>query len=280
MCLARLKKEKSVSNLRLKDKVTIITGAGSGVGRATARMYAAEGATVLVTGRRLETVEPVAREIRDQGGQALALQVDVGVESDLKAMIDTALAEFGRIDVLFNNAVNSNPDTAARDGDFLNFDVQAFNDNMRINVLGGVLACKYALPHMLARGRGSIIFTSSSSSLKGEVSMFSYGASKAALNWYVQTLAATYGKQGIRCNGIVPGVILTESLLAWWNPEMEAAFLDLKNAPRLGRPEDIAHMALFLASDESEFCNGALYEVNGGMMCATPMVPVVREQLR
>lgn len=264
---------------RLENKVAIITGAGSGVGRATARMYAAEGATVLVTGRRLETVEPVAQEIRDQGGQALALKVDVGVESDIKTMIDTAIAEFGRIDVLFNNAVNSNPDTAARDGDFLNFDVQAFNDNMRINVLGGVLACKYALPHMLARGEGSIIFTSSSSSLKGEVSMFSYGASKAALNWYVQTIAATYGKQGIRCNGIIPGVILTESLLAWWNPAMEEAFLDLKNVPRLGQPEDIGHMAVFLASDEASFCNGTLYEVNGGMMCATPMVPVVRELL-
>lgn len=268
-----------MGNGRLQDKVAIITAAGSGIGRATAQMYAAEGASVLVTGRRLETVEPVAQRIRDNGGRALALKVDVGIESDLKTMIDTTIAEFGRIDVLFNNAVNSNPDTAARDGDFLNFDVQAFNDNMRINVLGGVLACKYALPHMLAQGEGSIIFTSSSSALKGEVSMFSYGASKAALNWYVQTLAATYGKQGIRCNGIIPGVILTESLLAWWNPAMEAAFLDLKNVPRLGQPEDIGQLALFLASDESAFCNGSLYEVNGGMMCATPMVPVVRELL-
>lgn len=269
-----------MSNLRLKDKVAIVTGAGSGVGRASAQLFAVEGATVLVTGRRAETVEPVAREIRERGGRALALQVDVGEEADLRAMVDTAIGEFGRIDVLFNNAVNSNPETAARDRDFLDFDVQAFNDNMRINVLGGVLACKFALPHMLARGRGSIIFTSSSSSLKGEVSMFSYGASKAALNWYVQTIAATYGKQGIRCNGIIPGVILTESLLAWWNLEMEAAFLDLKNVPRLGRPEDIGQMALYLASDESSFCNGGLYEVNGGMMCATPMVPVVRGQLR
>lgn len=269
-----------MSSERLKDKICIITGAGSGVGRATARMYASEGATVLVTGRRLETVEPVAQEIRDHGGKALALKVDVGVESDLKSMIDTAIAEFGRIDILFNNAVNSNPDTAAKDADFLSFDVQAFNDNMRINVLGGVLACKYALPHMLARGQGSIIFTSSSSSLKGEVSMFSYGASKAALNWYVQTIAATYGKRGIRCNGIIPGVILTESLLAWWNPDMESAFLGLQNVPRLGRPEDIGHMAVYLGSDESSFCNGTLYEVNGGMMCATPMVPIVRELLR
>ena len=261
---------------RLSDRVAIITGAGSVVSRASARLFAAQGAKVLVTGRRLETVAPVAGEICDRGGEALALQVDVGVESDIKAMVDVAMARFGRIDVLFNNAVNSNPDTAARDGDFLNFDVGAFNDNMRINVLGGVLACKYALPHMLARGQGSIIFTSSSSSLQGEVSMFSYGASKAALNWYVKTLAATYGRQGIRCNGIVPGVILTESLQAWWNPAMEAAFLDLQNVPRLGRPEDIAQMALFLASDESAYCNGSLYEVNGGMMCATPMVPVVR----
>lgn len=269
-----------MSSPRLKDKVAIVTAAGSGVGRASAKLFAAEGATVLVTGRRPETVDPVAQEIREQGGKALALKVDVGEEEDLRNMVDTAIEEFGRIDVLFNNAVNSNPETAARDRNFLEFDVQAFNDNMRINVLGGVLACKYTLPHMLEQGSGSIIFTSSSSSLKGEVSMFSYGASKAALNWYVQTLAATYGKQGIRCNGIIPGVILTESLTAWWNSDMEAAFLELKNVPRLGQPEDIGHMAVFLASDEASFCNGSLYEVNGGMMCATPMVPVVRELMR
>lgn len=264
---------------RLNNKVCIVTGAGSGVGRASSLRFAEEGAIVLVTGRRQETVDPVAESINEKGGQALALQVDVGVEDDIKHMIDTAVDHFGRIDVLFNNAVNSNPDTAAMDRDFLDFSTEAFFTNMRINVLGGVLACKYALPHMLERGTGSIIFTSSSSSLKGEVNMFSYGASKAVLNWYVQTIAATYGKQGIRCNGIVPGVILTESLQAWWNPEMEQAFLELQNAPRLGKPEDIAGMAVYLGSDEAEFCNGALYEVNGGMVCATPMVPVVRRLL-
>ncbi|MNF50355.1 NADP-dependent 7-alpha-hydroxysteroid dehydrogenase [compost metagenome] len=150
---------------------------------------------------------------------------------------------------------------------------------MRVNVLGGVLACKYALPHMLAQGSGSILFTSSTSSIAGEISQFSYGASKAALNWYVQSIAATFGKRGIRCNGILPGVIRTPAMESWANEAMKAAFLDLQNVPQLGEPEDIAAMAAFLASDDAAYVNGTLMRVDGGMSCGTPMVPVVRNFL-
>lgn len=264
---------------RLQGKVAAVTGAASGIGRESARRFAAEGAKVLVTDLRGERAEDVAREIRDSGGQALGLKVDAGAEDDLKAMIDTAVGEFGSIDILFNNALNNSPDTIARDLDFLNFDPEVFHINMQVNVLGGVLATKYALPHMLKQGSGSIIFTSSTSSLGGEVTAFTYGATKAAVNWYVQTIATNYGKQGIRCNGIVPGVIVTESQQAWSNPEMDAAFLEIQNVPRLGKPEDIANMAVFLGSDEAEYCNGCLYQVNGGMTASTPMVPVVRKFL-
>lgn len=264
---------------RLRNKVAAITGAASGIGLASARRFAAEGAAVVVTDLRGEAAEEAARAIRDEGGKAVGIKVDAGCEEDLKAMIDTAVDEFGGIDILFNNALNNNPDTVARDLDFLNFDSEVFHTNMQVNVLGGVLASKYALPHMLKQGQGSIIFTSSTSSLGGEITAFTYGATKAAVNWYVQTIAATYGKQGVRCNAIVPGVIVTPSQQAWSNPELDAAFLDIQNVPRLGKPEDIANMAVFLGSDESAFCNGSLYEVNGGMNCATPMVPVVRKFL-
>ncbi|WP_297833490.1 SDR family NAD(P)-dependent oxidoreductase [Pseudomonas sp.] len=263
---------------RLKGKVAVITGAGSGIGRISAQTFAREGAQVVVTDLYAASAEEVARSINEAGGSALALKVDVGVEADLKHMIDSTIDHFGRIDVLFNNAVSKNPATA-RDVDFIDFNEALFHTNMRVNVLGGVLACKWALPHMLAQGSGSIIFTSSTSSIAGEVAQFSYGASKAAVNWYTQTIAATFGKRGVRCNAILPGVIRTPALEGWANEAMTQAFLDIQNVPRLGEPEDIAAMALFLASDESAYVNGALMRVDGGMSCATPMVPVVRAWL-
>lgn len=263
---------------RLQGKVALITGAASGIGRASAQMFAAQGAHVVVTDLYGDAAQRVAQAIVDSGGSAIGLKVDVGVEDDLQRMIDSSLQAFCRIDVLFNNAVSKNPETA-RDVDFLNFNQALFHTNMRVNVLGGVLACQYALPHMLAQGEGSIIFTSSTSSIAGEVAQFSYGASKAALNWYVQSIAATFGKRGVRCNAILPGVIRTAALEGWANAQMTQAFLDIQNVPRLGEPEDIAAMALFLASDESRYVNGALLRVDGGMSCATPMVPVVRAYL-
>lgn len=264
---------------RLQNKVAVITGAGSGIGRASALRFAEEGASVVVTDLYAESAEKVAAEINAKGQTAIGLAVDVGVEAAIKDMIEQTVNYFGRIDVLYNNAVNNNPELSRRDRDLLNFDAEIFEWTMRVNTLGGVLACKYALPHMLKQGGGAILFTSSTSASAGEVTAFSYGASKAAVNWYVKTIAATYGKQGIRCNGIIPGVIRTPSQRAWSNPEMDAAFLDIHNSPRLGEPEDIANTALFLASDEAAFVNGSLYQVDGGISCATPMVPVVRKLL-
>ena len=260
---------------RLDAKVCVITGAGSGIGRASALRFAREGATVVVTDLFGESARAVANEI---GTKALAMQVDVGDEDALRQMVEQTIETYGRIDVLFNNAVYRNP-TTTRDIDFINFNTELFHNCMRVNVLGGVLACKYALPHMLAQGSGSILFTSSTSSIAGEISQFSYGASKAALNWYVQSIAATFGKRGIRCNGILPGVIRTPAMESWANEAMKAAFLDLQNVPQLGEPEDIAAMAAFLASDDAAYVNGTLMRVDGGMSCGTPMVPVVRNFL-
>jgi NAD(P)-dependent dehydrogenase (short-subunit alcohol dehydrogenase family) len=264
---------------RLKGKVACITGAGSGIGRASALRFASEGAKVLVTDLRNDTAQAVAAEIEAAGGTAQALAVDVGAEDQLRAMIERTLSSFGRIDILFNNAVDTSGKGKA-DKDFLAFDPARFFDVVRVNVLGGVLASKFAIPHMLGQGGGAILFTSSCSSLGGDVAQFSYGASKAMVNWYVQTIAATFGKRGIRCNGILPGVIETPAMKAWANEAMNAAFLELQNGPRLGVPEDIAALALFLASDEAAYINGALMRADGGMSCAVPHVQVVRNLLK
>jgi NAD(P)-dependent dehydrogenase (short-subunit alcohol dehydrogenase family) len=264
---------------RLQDKVSVITGAGSGIGRASANMFAAEGAIVVVTDIVAQAADDVAHTIIASGGRAVAMTIDVGEEDQLRGMVEKTVAEYGRIDVLYNNALFVNHAFVMRDLDFLKFDPEVFYATMRINVLGGVLASKIAIPHMLAQGGGSILFTSSGSSLGGDVTAFSYGPSKAALNWFVQSIAATFGKQGIRSNAILPGPTQTASKKAWSTPEMDAAFLEVLNVPFIGEPEDIAAMAVFLASDESRYVNGMLYSVDGGQSCTVPFVGVTRKML-
>jgi NAD(P)-dependent dehydrogenase (short-subunit alcohol dehydrogenase family) len=257
---------------RLADKVCIITGSGSGIGRASALMFAREGATVIVADIRGETAEATAHEVCEAGGTALAMTVDVAKEADLEAMISRTVAEFGRIDVLFNNALYVNKEHALRDMDFLSFDPDIFLANLHVNVLGAVLASKLAIPHMLEQGAGS--------SMGGDVTAYSYGSSKAALNWFVQAIAATYGKRGIRSNAILPGPTQTPAKLDWSTPEMDRLFLEVLNTPFIGEPEDIAAMALFLASDESRYVNGMLYPVDGGQSCTVPFVGVTRALLQ
>jgi NAD(P)-dependent dehydrogenase (short-subunit alcohol dehydrogenase family) len=262
---------------RLKGKAAVITGAGSGIGRATALRFAEEGALVAVTDLIPEAAEKVAGEIQQAGGKAVGFAVDVGKEDQLKAMIARTVEEFGRIDILYNNAVNTAAGRKKRDIDFLEFDPAVFYDVINVNTLAGVLASKFAIPQMLKQGGGCILFTSSTSSLGGDVAQFSYGASKAMINWYVQTIATTFGKKGIRCNAIIPGVIETPAMKGWANPAMQDAFMKLHNVPRLGRPEDIAGMAVYLASDEAAYCNGALYKVDGGVTASLPFAQLQRE---
>jgi NAD(P)-dependent dehydrogenase (short-subunit alcohol dehydrogenase family) len=264
---------------RLQDKICIITGAGSGIGRASAEMFAREGAAVVVTDISAKAAEEVAHGIVNAGGQAIALTVDVGEEDQLRRMVDTTIGKYGRVDALYNNALMTNPDPAMRDRDLLNYDPRVLYATMRVNVVGGVLASKLVVPHMLERGGGSLIFTSSGSSLGGDVTAYSYGASKAALNWFVQAFAATFGKRGIRSNAILPGPTQTPSKIAWSTPEMDEGFMEVLNSPRLGLPDDIASMALFLASDESRFVNGVLYRVDGGMSCTVPFISVTRKAI-
>lgn len=264
---------------RLTQKATVITGAGSGIGRATALRFAAEGAFVAVADIDADAAQSVAREIEGAGGRAISIVVDVGDSAQVERMVERTADAFGRIDVLFNNAVNTAAGRKKRDVDFLDFDTDVFFDVVKVNVLGGVLASKFAIPHMLRQGGGCILFTSSTSSLGGDVAQFSYGASKAMVNWYVKTIATTFGKQGIRCNAIVPGVIQTPAMKAWAPQEMQQAFLDLQNVPRLGSPEDIAAMAVFLASDEAAFANGAQFLVDGGMTCSLPFASLQRQFL-
>lgn len=252
----------------LTGKVAVITGAGAGIGAASALRFGAAGAKVLVTSRTLANAEAVAETIRQAGGVAEAIAVDVGDFAQVEAMVAHAIDRFGRIDILFNNAIGIDFDAAARDTSLLTFDPAIFTQIMNSNVVSGLLACKAALPGMLAQGGGTILFTSSVAGMGGDVTQFCYGASKATVNWFVQSIATSHGKDGIRCNAIVPGVIKTVAQSAWATPESDAAYLRATNWPTLGTADDVAALALFLASDEARFINGALYLVDGGTSAA------------
>ncbi|WP_077033427.1 SDR family NAD(P)-dependent oxidoreductase [Pelomonas sp. KK5] len=265
---------------RYKGRSVVITGAGSGIGRASAMRFAQEGASVLATDLNADTAAQTAQAIVDAGGKAISLKVDAGVEADIRAMIERAMEAHGRIDVLFNNAVNTGANKGKPDKDFLSFDPERFWAIVNVNVLGGVLACKYAIPHMLKQGGGNILWTSSTSSLGGDASQFSYGASKSMVNWYAQTMAATFGKQGIRSNCILPGVIQTPAMKGWANEAMNTAFLDINSSTRLGEPEDVAALAAFLCSDEAHYINGVLMPCDGGMSCGIPHLQIVRNLLK
>ena len=250
--------------MRLADKVTIITGAGGGMGRVAARMFAAEGAKVVVAefgeaaGR--ETVDMIAAD----GGQASFVKADVSDEASAKAMVDHAVATYGRVDVLYNNAgVMPEADHSVTDTS-----VATWDQVMAVNVRGVFLGCKYAIPAMETAGGGSIINIASFVAILGcSVPQDAYTASKGAVLSLTRSLAVQFGPQGVRTNAICPGPVETPLLMDWLVKDAEAKRIRLARNPtgRFGKPEEIVHMALYLASDESRWTNGAQLVVDGGI---------------
>ena len=250
--------------MRLRDKVCIITGAGSGMGRTAALMFAAEGAKIVVA----EFSEPAGSEtvrlVREAGGEATFVKVDVSKEAEAKAMVDHAVATFGRVDVLYNNA-GIMPEA---DHSVIDTDVATWDQVMAVNVRGVFLGCKYAIPQMIAQGSGSIINISSFVALLGcSVPQDAYTASKGALLALTRSLAVQFGPKGVRTNAICPGPVETPLLMDWLVKDEEAKRIRLARNPtgRFGKPEEIVYMAMYLASDESRWTNGAQLVVDGGI---------------
>ncbi len=250
--------------MRLADKVTIITGAGGGMGRVAARMFAAEGARVVVA----EYGEAAGREtvalIEADGGQATFVQTDVSSEADAQRMVDHAMATYGRLDCLYNNAgVMPEADHSVTDTD-----VEVWDQVMAVNVRGVYLGCKYAIPAMESGGGGSIINIASFVAILGcSVPQDAYTASKGAVLSLTRSLAVQFGPKGIRTNAICPGPVETPLLMDWLVKDEAAKALRLARNPtgRFGKPEEIVHMAVYLASDESRWTNGASLVVDGGI---------------
>jgi len=250
--------------MRLADKVTIITGAGGGMGRVAAQMFAKEGARVVVAEYGEATGQETVDLIRAAGGEASFVKVDVSKENDARAMVDHAMATYGRLDSLYNNAgIMPEADHSVTDTA-----VDVWDQVMAVNVRGVFLGCKYAIPAMEAGGGGSIINIASFVALVGcSVPQDAYTASKGAVLSLTRSLAVQFGPKGIRTNAICPGPVETPLLMDWLVKDEAAKQLRLARNPtgRFGKPEEIVHMAIYLASDESRWTNGASLVVDGGI---------------
>ena len=250
--------------MRLAEKVCVITGAGSGMGRVAAGLFAAQGAKVVVADYNEAAAAETVAAVHAAGGQVTAVRADVSKESDAKAMIDHAIATFGRVDVLYNNA-GVMPEA---DHSVIDTDVDTWDQVMAVNVRGVFLGCKYAIPRMVEQGSGSVINIASFVARLGcSVPQDAYTASKGALLSLTRSLAVQFGPSGVRTNAICPGPVETPLLMDWLLKDEAAKQLRLARNPsgRFGKPEEIVNMAIYLASDESRWTNGASLVVDGGI---------------
>ena len=261
----------------LEGKVVIVTGSGSGIGRATAQRVAHEGASVVVADINLAGAEETVALIVAEGGAAIAQQADVADESSARAMVEAAVREYGRLDGLHNNAANVF--VVPRDTDIVSMDIEVWDASMATNVRGPMLGCKYAIPEMLKVGGGSIVNTSSNAGQMGDLLRVAYGVSKAGVDSLTRYVATMYGKQGVRCNAISPGVVATPALVN----NVSQAELDMFEAhhltPYMGLPEDIAAVVVFLLGADSRFITGQVINVDGGMLAHTPLYQQMRSAM-
>jgi len=250
--------------MRLRDKVVLITGGASGMGRLAAVTFAREGARVVAVDVSAKAGDDVAGEITHHGGQALFVQGDVGREEQVRIAVRRAVERFGRLDVLYNNA-GIFPE---QDGSVVDIEEAVWDQVMNVNLKGLYLCCKHGIPELIRAGGGSVINVASFVALVGcTVPQDAYTASKGGVIALTKSLAVQFGPKRIRANAIAPGPIETPLLTSWLLNNPEAKQLRLNRIPlgRFGRPEDIVQMALYLASDESTWVNGSVLVVDGGI---------------
>ncbi|AFL54639.1 NAD(P)-dependent dehydrogenase (short-subunit alcohol dehydrogenase family) [Sinorhizobium fredii] len=249
---------------RLEGKVAIVTGASSGIGRAAASLFAREGAKIVIAARRGEALEQLVGEIIEEGGEAAMLAGDLRDESPNKALVDLALGRFGGLDIAFNNA-----GALGAMGEISSLSLEGWRETLDTNLTGAFLAAKHQAPAMLARGGGSLVFTSSFvGHTAGFPGMAAYAASKAGLIGLVQSLAVELGAHGVRVNALLPGGTDTPANVAnlpGASPETRGFIEGLHALKRMAQPAEIAEAALYLASDAASFITGTALLVDGGV---------------
>jgi NAD(P)-dependent dehydrogenase (short-subunit alcohol dehydrogenase family) len=225
---------------------------------------------VAVADIAIDAARSVVEEARASGLTAVAIEADVAIEDATENMIGATVAEFGRLDILHNNAGAVGRKQLKADQHVLDMEVETWDTAMAINARGPMLACKHAIPVMLKTGGGSIVNTASVAGMRGDRVRTAYGCSKAALLALTFYVASSYGKQGIRCNAISPGLVMNPAIAARRTPEQLEQALYHYASPRLGTPDDVAALVAFLASDESGFINGQNVALDGAMSVHLP----------
>lgn len=259
---------------RVEGKIALITGGASGIGLSAATLMAKEGAKVVIADFNFEGAKEAAQNIKKQGGEAAAVFLDASKEESIKAAVDFTVEQYGTITVLFNNVGLTN---LHKDLDVVNMDLEEWDRLMNVNVKSVLLGSRFAIPHMIKAGGGSIINTASMAAFAGDALRSAYGASKAAVVNLTRYIAAQYGKDGIRCNGVAPGLILTPAAKNNMPKEVLDIFAKFNALPYHGEADDIGYTALFLASDESKFITGQTIQVEGGHYISNPTMPDFNE---
>ena len=258
---------------RLSGKVAIVTGSTSGIGIGIAKVYAKEGAQVIICGRREARGQEGVDEIAAEGGKASYHFMDITQAESIEALMADTAKEFGKIDILVNNAAN----VALKDGRVDELTLEMFDAIVQSDLRGTFYAIKCALPFMLENGGGSIVNIGSMASCGGDLGSTAYACAKAGVDILTQYTAQQYGKQGIRCNCIRPGLIVTPQNEAKVPQALKDIFLGSIMVNRYGCPEDIAHAAVYFGSDESAYVTGQIINVDGGMNSHAPTVAQFRE---
>lgn len=258
---------------RLKDKVAIVTGSTSGIGIGIAHVYASEGAKVIVCGRRVEKGQAVVDDIIKEGGDASFHAMDITDVASIEKLIEDTVENYGRIDILVNNAAN----VSLKDGRVDELTIDMWDAIFQSDLRGTFYIIKCALPHMMKNTNGgSIINIGSMASCSGDLGSTAYACAKAGVDMLTQSVALQYGKSNIRCNCVRPGLIVTPQNEAHIPQALKDIFLSNIMVNRYGCPEDIAHACVYFGADESEYVTGQIITIDGGLNSHTPTVAQFR----
>jgi NAD(P)-dependent dehydrogenase (short-subunit alcohol dehydrogenase family) len=248
----------------LDSKVIIVAGGATGIGNGTAVRLAQEGAKVVVGDLNTDGAEATAAGITAGGGTAIPVHFDLADEESVANLVDAAVKEYGTINGLFNVGADLSPQNLGNDKDLLTTDLEIWRRTLDVNLVGYVRTCRAVLPVLLGNGGGSIVNCSSGAAHGGDTQRPAYAASKAGVNALTRHVASNWGPAGVRCNGVMPGLVMGETQRRQNDVALQEKFLQIVPTTRLGDPADLAAVVAFLLSDDAEWINGQMWAIDGG----------------